>query len=76
MDATEPRMGERNCYAIIMIDEHCNHALALVVPSLNCDIARYFFSRAGRLFPVDISQLITDNGKEFLEKYLWSFSLL
>lgn len=48
-----------------LIDEHSDYALALAVPSLNSDIVNHFFSRAARLFPVGISQIITDNGKEF-----------
>ncbi len=65
MDAIELRMGELRRYVITMIDECSNYALALAVPSLNSDIVNHFFSRAARLFPVGISQIITDNGKEF-----------
>lgn len=65
MDAIELRMGELRRYVITMIDEHSNYALALAVPALNSDIANHFFSRAAWLFPVGISQVITDNGKEF-----------
>ncbi len=67
MDAIELRMGELRRYVITMIDECSNYALALAVPSLNSDIVNHFFSRAARLFPVGISQIITDNGKEFPE---------
>jgi hypothetical protein len=56
-------MGELRSYAITKIYEHSDYALALVVPSLNSDIVNHFFSRAARLFPVGISQIITDNGK-------------
>ncbi len=84
MDAIELRMGELRRYAITMIDEHSNYALALAVPSLNSDIVNHFFSRAARLFLVGISQIITDNGKEFLGnfdktlqeaaiKHLWTY---
>lgn len=66
MDAIELRMGELRRYVITMIDECSNYALA--VPSLNSEIVNHFFSRAARLFPVGISQIITDNGKEFLGK--------
>ncbi|OKT61495.1 hypothetical protein ACN73_08090 [Escherichia coli] len=68
MDAIELRMGELRRYVITMIDECSNYALALAVPSLNSEIVNHFFSRAARLFPVGISQIITDNGKEFLGK--------
>nr|BCT73655.1 hypothetical protein [Escherichia coli] len=67
MDAIELRMGEMRRYIITMIDEHSDYVLALAVPSLNSDIVNHFFSRAARLFPVGISQIITDNGKEFTE---------
>lgn len=84
MDAIELRMGELRRYVITMIDECSNYALALAVPSLNSDIVNHFFSRAARLFPVGISQIITDNGKEFLGnfdktlqeaaiKHLWTY---
>ncbi|WP_251005891.1 integrase core domain-containing protein, partial [Escherichia coli] len=84
MDAIELRMGEMRRYIITMIDEHSDYALALAVPSLNSDIVSHFFSRAARRFPVGISQIITDNGKEFLEsfdktlqeatiKHLWTY---
>lgn len=84
MDAIELRMGEMRRYIITMIDEHSDYALALAVPSLNSDIVNHFFSRAARLFPVGISQIITDNGKEFLGsfdktlqeaaiKHLWTY---
>ncbi|MEC9995998.1 transposase, partial [Escherichia coli] len=84
MDAIELRMGELRRYVITMIDECSNYALALAVPSLNSDIVKHFFSRAARLFPVGISQIITDNGKEFLGnfdktlqeaaiKHLWTY---
>ncbi|EIO7820806.1 transposase [Escherichia coli] len=84
MDAIELRMGELRHYVITMIDECSNYALALAVPSLNSDIVNHFFSRAARLFPVGISQIITDNGKEFLGnfdktlqeaaiKHLWTY---
>ncbi len=69
MDAIELRMGELRRYVITMIDECSNYALALAVPSLNSDIVNHFFSRAARLFPVGISQIITDNGKEFLGNF-------
>ena len=65
MDAIELRMGEMRRYIITMIDEHSDYALALAVPSLNSDIVNHFFSRAARLFPIGISQIISDNGKEF-----------
>lgn len=64
MDAIELKMGEMRRYIITMIDEHRDDAQALAVPSLNSDIVNHFFSRAARLFPVGISQIITDNGKE------------
>ncbi|EHK6581908.1 TPA: hypothetical protein RY409_004371 [Escherichia albertii] len=54
-------MGELRHYGISIIDEHSNLALALVVPYLNSDIVRHFFS-------VGINQIIADNGKEFLGK--------
>nr|AAS80263.2 conserved hypothetical protein [Escherichia coli] len=84
MDAIELRMGEMRRYIITMIDEHSDYVLALAVPSLNSDIVNHFFSRAARLFPVGISQIITDNGKEFLGsfdktlqeaaiKHLWTY---
>lgn len=84
MDAIELRMGELRRYVITMLDECSNYALALAVPSLNSDIVNHFFSRAARLFPVGISQIITDNGKEFLGnfdktlqeaaiKHLWTY---
>lgn len=63
MDAIELRMGEMRRYIITMIDEHSDYVLALAVPSLNSDIVNHFFSQAARLFPVGISQIITDNGK-------------
>ena len=44
-----------------MIDEHSDYALALAVPSLNSDITSHFFSK-GKLFPVAIRQVVTDNG--------------
>ena len=69
MDAIELRMGEMRRYIITMIDEHSDYVLALAVPSLNSDIVNHFFSRAARLFPVGISQIITDNGKEFLGSF-------
>ena len=70
MDAIELRMGEMRRYIITMIDEHSDYV--------------HFFSRAARLFPVGISQIITDNGKEFLGsfdktlqeaaiKHLWTY---
>lgn len=37
----------------------------LAVPSLNSDITSHFFSKATKLFPVAIRQVVTDNGKEF-----------
>lgn len=67
MDAIELRMGEMRRYIITMIDEHSDYVLALAVPSLNSDIVNHFFSRAARLFPVGISQIITDNGKSSWE---------
>lgn len=67
MDAIELRMGEMRRYIITMIDEHSDYALALAVPSPNSDIVNHFFSRAARLFPIGISQIISDNGKEFWE---------
>ncbi len=67
MDAIELRMGEMRRYIITMIDEHSDYVLALAVPSLNSDIVNHFFSRAARLFPVGISQIITDNGKSSRE---------
>ncbi|EEZ0369049.1 transposase [Escherichia coli] len=69
MDAIELRMGEMRRYIITMIDEHSDYALALAVPSLNSDIVNHFFSRAARLFPIGISQIISDNGKEFLGSF-------
>lgn len=53
MDAIELRVGEMRRYIITMIDEHSDYALAL----------------AARLFPVGISQIITDNGNEFLGSF-------
>ncbi|VDA00853.1 hypothetical protein BANRA_05508 [Klebsiella pneumoniae] len=52
-----------------MIDEHSDYALALAVPSLNSDITSHFFSKATKLFPVAIRQVVTDNGKEFLGNF-------
>ncbi|KDF49052.1 hypothetical protein AF35_04909 [Enterobacter roggenkampii CHS 79] len=52
-----------------MIDEHSDYALALAVPSLNSDITSHFFSKATKLFPVAIKQVVTDNGKEFLGNF-------
>lgn len=65
MDAIKLRMGELCRYFITMIDDHSNYALTLAVQLLNSYIVNHFFSRAARLFPVGISQVITDNGKEF-----------
>ncbi len=39
------------------------------VPSLNSDITSHFFSKATKLFPVAIRQVVTDNGKEFLGNF-------
>lgn len=69
MDAIELRMGDLRRYIITMIDEHSDYALALAVPSLNSDITSHFFSKATRLFPVAIRQVVTDNGKEFLGNF-------
>ncbi len=84
MDAIELRMCEMRRYITTMIDKHSYYALALAVPSLNSNIVNRFFSRAARLFPVGISQIITDNWKEFLGsfdktlqeaaiKHLWTY---
>ena len=62
-------IGELRRYVITMIDEHSNYALTLAVPLFNSDIVRHFFCRAARLYPVGINQIITDNGKVFLEKF-------
>ena len=69
MDAIELRMGDLRRYIITMIDEHSDYALALAVPSLNSDITSHFFSKATKLFPVAIRQVVTDNGKEFLGNF-------
>ncbi|HBQ6381210.1 TPA: IS481 family transposase [Klebsiella pneumoniae] len=69
MDAIELRMGDLRRYIITMIDEHSDYALALAVPSLNSDITSHFFSKATKLFPVAIKQVVTDNGKEFLGNF-------
>ncbi|MFQ0487144.1 IS481 family transposase, partial [Klebsiella pneumoniae] len=37
--------------------------------SLNSDITSHFFSKATKLFPVAIRQVVTDNGKEFLGNF-------
>lgn len=69
MDAIELRMGDLRRYIITMIDEHSDYALALAVHSLNSDITSHFFSKATKLFPVAIKQVVTDNGKEFLGNF-------
>ena len=67
MDAIELRMGEMRRYIITMIDEHSDYVLALAVPSLNSDIVNHFSAVQPGCSPVGISQIITDNGKEFRE---------
>ncbi len=66
MDAIELRMGDLRRYIITMIDEHSDYA-GSAVPSLNSDISSHFFSKATKLFPVAIKQVVTDNGKNSLE---------
>ena len=62
-------MGDLRRYIITMIDKHSDYAIALAVPSLNSDITSHFFSKATKLFPVAIRQVVTDNGKEFLGNF-------
>ncbi|MEE7593948.1 DDE-type integrase/transposase/recombinase, partial [Escherichia coli] len=69
MDAIELRMEDLRRYIITTIDEHSDYALALALPSLNSDITSHFFSKATKLFPVAIRQVVTDNGMEFLGNF-------